>query len=111
VVSRHTPPHRAASHAWSGTYSIGEGPGDLRRLALLTDGVERAVSTLGIWPSWAEFLRALNELGPACCISRVRAAELADPDGRDRSRTSPRDDASTIVWEFVRSGARLRGDA
>ncbi len=101
----------AASRARSGTYSISQGPGELRRLALLSDGVERAVSTLGIWPSWAELLRALSELGPASCISRVRAAELADPDGLKRPRTSPDDDASAIVWEFVRFGSRLRGDA
>ena len=92
----------AAIHGFSGSSSSARVSGEVRRLALLTDGVERAVSTLGVWSSWAGLLRALGELGPARCISTVRAAELADPHGLDRPRTSQSDDASAIVWELRR---------
>ena len=97
----------AAGHSLAGTYPVGESRGEARRLALLTDGLERAVSTFRIWPLWSDLLRALSDDGPASCILRIRAAELADPEGVDRPRTSDSDDASGIVWQLVRFGASL----
>jgi len=101
-IASHDPD--AAHHALVGTCAIGTGPGEVHRLALLSDGLERAVTVLGVHRSWDELLHALVTEGPAACIDAVRKAEAGDPQGRRHPRTAATDDASGLVAEFVLVG-------
>lgn len=67
-------------------------------MALMTDGLERALSTFEIFTDCGEMLRALLEHGPIQCIDRVRDAEMKDRWGRTYPRTKFSDDASVVVW-------------
>jgi hypothetical protein len=91
----------AAYHSLTGTCQIGAGPDEIRRAALVSDGLERAVTVLRLYPSWDELLHRLVTTGPAACIKEVRQAEAADPDGRIHPRTAASDDASGLLLEFV----------
>jgi len=101
-IASHNPD--AAHHALAGACAIGTGPGEVRRLALLSDGLERAVIVLGVYQSWDELLYALVVEGPAACIDAVRRAEAGDPHGRQHPRTAASDDASGLVAEFLLPG-------
>lgn len=79
----------AARHAVVGTVPIAE----LRRVALLTDGVTRLVERYD-W-SWPDLLRALDEKGPAELISLTRAAERATTHGRFVGKRH--DDATAVL--------------
>lgn len=81
----------AADQALTGTVPAGE-------VALVTDGVSRAVTALGVYSEWDALMNALRREGPRSVIAGVRAAERADPEGRLRPRGSPYDDATALVW-------------
>jgi hypothetical protein len=105
-IAGHDP--AAALHSLTGTVAVGSEAGQVRRAALLTDGLERAVSVFGLYPSWTALLAGLVADGPAACIQRVRAAEAADPDGRHHPREYVSDDASGVVITFdVPSGSSM----
>lgn len=91
----------AAAHALTGSLPVGGSPGHVRRFALLTDGLSRAVTTFGLYTSWDDFMAALAARGPDECIADIRAAEAADPDGIRFPRTSPTDDATGVVGELI----------
>ncbi|WP_329582135.1 protein phosphatase 2C domain-containing protein [Kitasatospora sp. NBC_01250] len=65
----------AADQALTGCHPLGE----VRRFAVLTDGVSRLVERYG-W-SWRRLLDVLDEQGPEGAVRAVRAAELAEPPG------------------------------
>ncbi|RJQ77826.1 hypothetical protein D5S17_15570 [Pseudonocardiaceae bacterium YIM PH 21723] len=66
---------------------------DLRRAAVLTDGVGRWVDRFGLG-DWAELLESLDKRGPAEVIDEVRIAEYAaDPERRGKRH----DDATAVV--------------
>ena len=92
-------PH-AAHEAFSGTCPVGEEPGHLRRVALLTDGLTRGILELGVYASWAELMKALLRQGPAACVEAIRDAEGADPEGPRWPRSKRSDDATAVVWEL-----------
>ena len=91
---------QAASHSLAGAAPIGIHPGEVRSAALLTDGLGRSVTHLGIHKTWDALLRALLEAGPHSCIDAVRAAETSDPKGHRFPRTTGSDDASAIALQF-----------
>jgi hypothetical protein len=91
---------RAARHSLIGSRTIGAGPGEVRRAALLSDGLERAVTVLGLCTSWEELMQALIVRGPRALIQQVREAEAADPTGQLHPRTAASDDASAVLIEF-----------
>ncbi|MGH8898069.1 MAG: protein phosphatase 2C domain-containing protein [Egibacteraceae bacterium] len=93
----------AAFQAITGSYQIGQRPGEVRRLALLTDGAQRAVTHFGTHGSWSALMTALVADGPQACIQTVRAAEAVDPDGRRFLRTQPSDDATVLIWDLTRT--------
>lgn len=67
---------------------------DVRRVALVSDGVSRFVEfDLG---SWAEMLGLLDVWGPPSLIARIREAEGADPAGRRWPRAKSRDDVAVV---------------
>jgi hypothetical protein len=87
----------AAEHAIIGSRRIGEAAGSLRRIALLSDGVERGVSLFGLWPSWEKLLAAIDRDGPETCIEAIRAVETEDRQGWRFPRSSWSDDASAVL--------------
>ncbi|HEX6678019.1 MAG TPA: hypothetical protein VF486_23755 [Actinomycetes bacterium] len=91
----------AAFESLTGSYQLGDRPGQARRAALLSDGLGRAVMLFGLYDSWEPFLQALAIEGPAACIAKVRAAEAADPDGSQYPREYVSDDASGLVATFI----------
>lgn len=90
----------AAAHALTGTFPIGSGPDEARRIALLSDGFARAVTIFRLQPGWQQLLSVLVSGGPASCLAALRSAESADPRGLRFPRTSPSDDASVIFCEL-----------
>jgi hypothetical protein len=91
----------AAYHSVTGSCTIGAGPGEVRRFALLSDGFERTVAVFGLYASWAALMAALVGDGPTKCLAALRAAEAADPHGRRFPRTAANDDASVLVSQAV----------
>jgi hypothetical protein len=71
----------------------------LRRLAVLSDGATRAVSTFKLY-NWLDLLRELAATGPAELISQVRAAEDADSTGVWHPRNKIHDDATVAMIQF-----------
>ena len=94
-------PPSAARHSLTGSRTIGAGPGRVRTAALLSDGLERAVTVLGLCASWEELMQAMVVDGPGACVQRVRAAQAADPNRQQHPRTAASDDASGPLIEFV----------
>jgi Protein phosphatase 2C len=92
---------RAAYHSLTGTCRIGVGAKAVQRVALVSDGLERAVTVFGLYRSWDELLDRLVTTGPAACIQELRQAEAADPDGHMNPRTAASDDASGVLLQFV----------
>jgi hypothetical protein len=68
------------------------------RVALFTDGVERAVSVFGLYADWNHFLNSAIEQGPARCIETIRRAEIHDSSAQSHPRTKFSDDASMVLW-------------
>ncbi len=90
---------RAADHAVTARHAIGPTSPNVRRVLLMSDGVERAASLLGIYGS-NESLLAAAANGPEQCIRRIRMAEANDRTGRHHPRTKLSDDASLVVWDI-----------
>jgi len=90
----------AAAHALMESHPIGQGRRSVCRVALMTDGAERARSMFALYESDRQLLNAAEEEGPAACIARVRALEASDPSGRHHPRTKRSDDASLVVWDL-----------
>ena len=67
------------------------------RLALLSDGIERAVTHLHLYNDWRELLDSLFDPGIPATITRIRHAERADPNATRHPRTAPSDDAAAIT--------------
>jgi hypothetical protein len=65
----------------------------------MSDGMERAVSLLGVYDSNESLLDAAAN-GPQQCIRRIRTAEANDRTGRRYPRTKLSDDASLVVWDI-----------
>jgi hypothetical protein len=79
---------------------IGEIPTkEIRRLAVLTDGATRAVSTFKLH-SWSDLLWALTTVGPSELIRQVRAAESSDATGTWHPRNKTHDDATVALIQF-----------
>jgi Protein phosphatase 2C len=91
----------AATHALMGTFPLGSGPEEVRRIALLSDGFARIVTTFRLHADWHQLLAALVSGGPDSCVVALRSAEGADPQGLRFPRTSPSDDASVIVCDLL----------
>lgn len=79
-----------AKHALRGELPTGE----VRRIAVLTDGAARAV-TFGLL-TWPAVLDLLEKNGPCALIRRVRSAEESDPVGKRWARNKRSDDATTV---------------
>ena len=90
----------AAAHALTGTFPIGSATEEARRIALLSDGFARAVTTFHLHEGWQQLLDALVSEGPAACIAALRSTEYADPQGLRFPRTSRSDDASVVVCDL-----------
>jgi hypothetical protein len=81
---------KAAHMALTGSIPLGQ----VRRAALLSDGVTRFVEfDLG---TWGELLGILDTYGPTTVFHRIRAAETADPDGVRWPRAKQRDDVAVV---------------
>jgi hypothetical protein len=82
---------RAASQAVTGTLPATS----LRRAVLLSDGASRLVDLFEL-ATWEELLALLDENGPEELLRQVRAAEVADTEGRQWPRTKRSDDATAV---------------
>jgi hypothetical protein len=91
----------AVDHAVTGHLPLHRSESGRTTVALLSDGLDRAISLFHLHASYELFLSQLREAGPGSCARAVRAAERADPLGRGYPRTKSSDDASAIVltWE------------
>ncbi|GAA0948733.1 protein phosphatase 2C domain-containing protein [Kribbella koreensis] len=83
----------AARHAVVNTYARG----DIRRLAIFSDGATRPADQMGLY-TWSEYLDLLDNVGAAGLIAHVREIEIADPDGARYPRTKRHDDATLATW-------------
>ena len=83
---------QAAREAITGSVPLAE----LRRAAVLSDGVTRLVDQY-FRDTWAGLLDLLEEAGPAGLIRRVRRADAQDPEGRGIGHYKRSDDA-TVIW-------------
>ncbi|MFI9205625.1 hypothetical protein [Streptomyces sp. NPDC053048] len=72
---------------------------DVRALAALSDGAARWVEVFREG-GWRECFALLAKEGPHVLIERVRAAELADPEGQSFRRGKPHDDAAALYSEL-----------
>jgi hypothetical protein len=71
----------------------------LRAVAALSDGAARGVEVFGV-DDWAATMSLLRKVGPEALLTRVRAAEDADPDGTAVPRGKPYDDATAVLLEL-----------
>jgi hypothetical protein len=88
----------AARHAVRGSVTR-TGPDRLSRAALLTDGVSCVVDTYRL-TDWKGLLDLADARGPDHVVALARSAEGADPEGGERPRLKPHDDA-TIVYRSL----------
>lgn len=88
---------RAALHSLAGSYTLTGRTDGASRIALISDGLARAVTHLQCYSGWRELLEDLFGSGIAACVTRVRDAERADPDGSRHPRSKPADDAAAIT--------------
>jgi serine/threonine protein phosphatase PrpC len=87
----------AAEPAAAGQALTGSAPArQLRRAALLTDGLTRAVDPYRTHV-WESLLDELAILGPADVLASLRRFEATDPDGVRFPRTKSSDDATAVV--------------
>jgi hypothetical protein len=90
----------AADPAVAGMAVVGTSPrARVRAVAALTDGASRWVEVFR-QGDWAQCFAMLRAEGPQPLIDRVRAAELADPDGTAFARGKAHDDATAIFAEL-----------
>jgi hypothetical protein len=76
-------------------------PATVRAVALLTDGLGRALEPLGLYRTPAQLILALTApRGLAAVLEEVRAAEARDPGGQRHPRTSGSDDATALLWRI-----------
>jgi replication initiator protein RepSA len=94
-------PH-AALHSLTGEYNLVNPTAVPFRIALISDGIKRAVTHLQLYNSWHELIENLIEPGILPTISRIRDAELDDPDASQHPRTKASDDAAAITCELAR---------
>lgn len=87
----------AALHSLTGRYSLSDTAAGVSRFALISDGLERAVTHLNCYAGWSELIENLFDPGILATITRIRGAELADPDGLRHPRSKPSDDAAAIT--------------
>jgi hypothetical protein len=93
----------AALHALTGDYNLADPSAVPLRIALVTDGITRAVTHLQLYDSWHELIENLIQPGIPATISRIREAELDDPDASRHPRTKSSDDAAAITCELMPS--------
>lgn len=86
---------KAADNAYTGKIAVG----DVRRIAIFTDGASRAVDTFGEM-DWKTCLDYLQEHGPRGLIRHVREIEAGDPEGRKWPRFKKSDDATVAVIQM-----------
>jgi hypothetical protein len=87
----------AAEPAAAGQALTGSAPARrLRRAALLTDGLTRAVVPYRTH-TWQTLLDELAVVGPADVLASLRRLEASDPDGVRFPRTKWSDDATAVV--------------
>jgi hypothetical protein len=84
-----------ASHALTGEISTKE----IRRLAVLTDGATRAVTTFKLY-NWSDLLGALTLAGPSELINQIRVAESTDAAGTWHPRNKIHDDATAVLIQL-----------
>lgn len=89
-------PH-AALHSLTGQYSLANTAAGARRFALISDGLERAVTHLQCYTDWHELIDSLFDPGILATVTRIRRAERADPHASRHPRTKPSDDAAAIT--------------
>jgi hypothetical protein len=99
----------AAVHSLTGHYSLAH-PAGARRLALISDGIERAITHPHLYSGWHALLNSLFDPGIPATITRIRHAELADPNASRHPRTTPSDDAAAITC-LLAGSAGTRSDA
>jgi hypothetical protein len=87
---------RAALHSLTGHYNL-TSPAGARRVALISDGIARAVTYLQCYTDWHELLEDLFAPGLMATVARIRHAELADPYASQHPRTTHSDDAAAIT--------------
>src|SRR4029453_5882978 len=68
---------------------------NLHRAVRLSCGASRLVALFEL-ATWEELLALLEENGPDELVRQVRAAEAADPEGRQWPRTKRSDDATAV---------------
>jgi hypothetical protein len=85
----------AAAHALTGSAPAP----DLRRAALLTDGLTRAVDPYRSH-TWENLLDELTTVGPADVLASLRHLEADDPAGVRFPRTKPSDDATAVALHW-----------
>lgn len=79
---------RAARHSPIGRYSLAS-PAGADRVALVSKGIERAVTYLNLYSSSRELLDSLFDPGLHSTIADIRDAEEADPNASRHPRTAP----------------------
>jgi hypothetical protein len=93
---------RAALHALTGEYNLVDPSAAPVRIALVSDGITRAVTHLQLYDSWHELIENLVQPGIPATISRIRDAELHDPHASRHPRTKVSDDAAAITCDLIR---------
>jgi hypothetical protein len=88
----------AAHHAVRGSVPL-IGPERLTRAALLTDGASCVVDQYAL-TDWRGLLDMLHSHGPQHVVELLRTTELADPNGYERPRPKPHDDATIAYCAF-----------
>jgi hypothetical protein len=87
----------AALHSLTGHYSLTDPVTAARRVALISDGITRALTHLQIYSDWRHLLEDLFDPGILATITRIRRAERADPHASRHPRTKPSDDTAAIT--------------
>jgi Protein phosphatase 2C len=96
---------RAANHSLTGHYNLADTATGAHRIALLSDGIERAITHLHLYNDPHELLNSLFDPGTLATITRIRHAELADPHGSQHPRSAPSDDAAAITCVLAHATA------
>ena len=96
---------RAANHSLTGHYNLANTAAGAHRVALLSDGIERAITHLHLYSDSHDLLDSLFDPGTLATITRIRHAEAADPHGTQHPRTTPSDDAAAITCVLTHTAA------
>ncbi|MEU6718630.1 protein phosphatase 2C domain-containing protein [Nonomuraea sp. NPDC046802] len=92
----------AAFSAVAGSVPL-NGADGLRRAGIMTDGVTRAVLSLGVC-TWSGLVEHLASRGPRSLISAIRAAEDSQHESRADRPRKKHDDATAVICEIVHDG-------